>query len=111
MGIEWKHCAERAEAAGDPLEGSAPPANHWFLIEHCGAWGRYVLPGARLDTDAAHALSIWARHQAGRVLLVRRPGRRHRQRESRRWYRVDSRPGHESVRTGLFSNEREIVDI
>jgi hypothetical protein len=58
MGIEWSHCADRAEAGGDPLEGSAPPADHWFLIEHRGAWGRYVLPGARLDMDPAHPLSV-----------------------------------------------------
>jgi hypothetical protein len=111
MSIEWKHCADRAEDAGDPLEGSAPPADHWFLIEHGGAWGRHVIPGARLDRDAVHALSVWAAHHAARVQLIRPSGKRHRQREFRRWYRIDSRPGHESVRTGLFGDEREIVDI
>ena len=29
----------------------------------------------------------------------------------RRWFRVDGRPGHESLRTGLFTAEAELVDV
>jgi hypothetical protein len=107
----WPRCADVAEAAGDPLEGSAPPAEQWFLVEHAGPWERYVLADPRFDRSAAVALDRWARVNAGRVLLVRRPGRPGRVAAPRRWFRVDSRPGYESVRSGLFEQERELVDV
>jgi hypothetical protein len=104
-------CADIAEAAGDPLEGTAPPAEQWFLVEHPGPWDRYVLTDPRFDRAAASALDGWARAETGRVLFVRRPGRGDRTPERRRWFRVDSRPGRESVRTGLFAHERDLVDV
>ena len=103
-------CADAAEAAGDPLEGTAPPADHWFLVEHPGPWDRFVLAGSGFDRAAASALDHWARAWVGRVLFIRRPGRRV-PTARRRWFRVDGRPGHESVRTGLFTAEAELVDV
>jgi len=103
-------CAEAAEAAGDRLEGTAPPADHWFLVEHPGPWDRFVLAGSGFDRAAAIALDRWARASVGRVLFVRRPGRRERP-ARRRWFRIDGRPGHESVRTGLFTAEAELAEI
>ena len=94
-------CSDAARAAGDTLEGTAPPADLWFLVEHPGPWDAYILAGGRLDPTATAALGRWAREQRGRVLLVRRPGRTSRGAEPRRWFRVDSRPGRESIRTGL----------
>jgi hypothetical protein len=103
-------CADAAEAAGDRLEGTAPPADHWFLVEHPGPWNRSVLAGSDVDRAAAVALDRWARAAVGRVLFVRRPGRRV-EASHRRWFRVDGRPGHESVRGGLFTAEAELVDV
>ena len=68
-------CADVAAAAGDPLEGTAPPAEQWLLVEHPGPWDRYVLADPRLDRTAAVALDRWARAESGRVLFVRRPDR------------------------------------
>lgn len=104
-------CADVAEAVGDPLPGSAPPADEWFLVEHPGPWHRSVLADPRLDRAAVDALSHWSRAHSGRVLLVRRTQREPRTPAGRRWFRVDSRPGRESVRTGLFGSERELVDV
>ena len=103
-------CADAAEAAGDPLEGTAPPADHWFLVEHPGPWNRFVLAGPGFDALAATVLDRWARDVNGRVLFIRRPGRRERSAQ-RRWFRVDGRPGHGSVRAGQFSAEAELVDV
>jgi hypothetical protein len=103
-------CADAAEAAGDLLEGTAPPADHWFLVEHPGPWDRLVLAGSGFDRAAAVALDRWARAAIGRVLFVRRPGR-HVSPVQRRWFRIDGRPGHESLRTGLFTAEAELVDV
>jgi len=104
-------CADVAEAAGDPLDGSAPPAGRWFLVEHPGPWMRFVLADPRFDRRAAIALGRWSRGEAGRVLFVRRPGRARPGPEERRWFHVDARPGHESVRTGRFTHERELADV
>jgi hypothetical protein len=103
-------CADAAEAAGDRLEGTAPPADHWFLVEHPGPWNRYILAGPGFDALAATVLDRWAQDVNGRVLFIRRPGRRERSAQ-RRWFRVDGRPGHESVRAGQFSAEAELVDV
>jgi hypothetical protein len=103
-------CAEAAEAAGDRLEGTAPPADPWFLVEHPGPWNRFVLAGPGLDPVAAAVLDRWAREWTGRVLFIRRPGRRQ-QTAQRRWFRVDGRPGRESVRTGVFTAEAELADV
>lgn len=97
-------CSVAADAAGDAREGTAPPADRWFLVEHPGPWGRVAFAQSGLPAAAVAALDAWGRAERGRVLLVRRPGRPARGGGPRRWFRVDSRPGHESVRTGWFTD-------
>jgi hypothetical protein len=97
-----------AAAAGDPLEGNAPPADRWLLVEHPGPWGRFALDQSGLPADAVRALSAWQVGAQGRVLLVRRPGRRSAS-GPRRWFRIDARPGHESMRTGTYADDTELV--
>jgi hypothetical protein len=93
-------CADAADAAGDAREGTAPPAQRWFLLEHPGPWGRVAFAQSELDAVDVEALSTWASRTRGRVLLVRRPGRALPTGDPRRWFRVDSRRGHEEIRTG-----------
>lgn len=100
-------CAELAEAAGDPGEGTAPPARHWLLVEHPGPWPRQALAG--LDPAAAAVLGAWAGEVGARVVLIRRPGRRRGGTAPSRWFRVDARPGHESVRTGTWSTPGDLA--
>src|SRR2546423_15256336 len=96
----WPRCSFAADATGDQLEGTAPQAERWLLVEHPGPWPRQALTA--LPIDVADALSDWE----GRVVLVRRPGRAGRT-GPRSWVRVDARPGHESVRTGTYGPESE----
>jgi hypothetical protein len=98
----WPRCSFAADAAGDPLKGTAPQADRWLLVEHPGPWPPQALTA--LPADITDALSDWE----GRVVLVRRPGRARRA-GPRRWFRVDARPGHESVRTGTYGVESELV--
>jgi hypothetical protein len=98
------NCSALAADAGDPLEGNAPPATRWLLVEHPGPWGRVALTRSGLGADAVRALSAWQVGEQGRVLLVRRPGRAVGS-GPRRWFRIDSRPGRESVRTGTFEDD------
>ncbi|WP_243794656.1 sucrase ferredoxin [Saccharopolyspora gloriosae] len=104
----WPRCSFVAQAAADPLEGSAPPAQRWFLIEHPGPWGHDALTGSGIDPGAVTAVSEWAAAERARVALVRRPGRGSRG-GTRRWFRVDSRPGQESIRTGEFTADAELA--
>ncbi|MEJ8278276.1 sucrase ferredoxin [Pseudonocardia spirodelae] len=103
----FQRCAELAETAGDPGEGTAPPAQQWFLVEHRGAWPRLALQA--LDPDAATALGEWAAGTGARIVLIRRPGRRGRDTDGLRWFRVDARPGHESVRTGTWGGPGDLA--
>ncbi|MFI9450112.1 sucrase ferredoxin [Amycolatopsis sp. NPDC052450] len=103
-------CADLAEAAGDPGEGTAPPAGHWLLIEHPGPWGRLALKESGIDPAAVASLSSWARRVNGRIALIRRVARRTEARERRhRWFRIDARPGHEEIRAGEFTDAAELA--
>jgi hypothetical protein len=105
----WPRCSEIADAAQDPREGSAPPAEQWLLIEHPGPWGRVPLTQSGMDQQVVGAASAWAARSNGRVLLIRRPGRWSRSMVGRRWFRVDSRPGRAAVRTGTVADERALA--
>jgi hypothetical protein len=127
----WPRCSYVADAAGDPREGTAPPADRWFLLEHPGPWGRFALTQSGVDPTAVAALAAWAAAEGGRVVLVRRPGRAARSADGartdtarsadgaprdtaadrpRRWFRVNSSIGHEGTRTGTFTAEAELVE-
>jgi hypothetical protein len=101
-------CSVLAAAAGDPLEGNAPPADRWLLVEHPGPWGRVALTQSGLHPDVVRTLSAWQAERRGRVLLVRRPGRAVGS-GPRRWFRIDARPGRESIRTGTYADDAELA--
>ena len=101
-------CSFLADAAADPRPGTAAPAQRWFLVEHPGPWGRQGFAESGLGPAAVSALSEWAVAEGGRVLLIRRPARRPAP-TPRQWFRVDSRQGSESVRTGTFADAGELV--
>ncbi len=109
MTSPWPRCSFVADAAGDPREGSAPPADRWFLVEHPGPWGRLAYAQSGIDAGAVRAMTTWAQAQGGRVLLVRRPGRAAPTTGPRRWFRVDSRPGHEEIRTGTVDTDAALA--
>jgi hypothetical protein len=102
-------CAALAAEAGDPLEGNAPPADRWLLVEHPGPWARVALTSPGLGPEAVRALSAWQVGEHGRVLLVRRPGRPTGS-GPRHWFRIDARPGHESIRTGTHRDDAELAE-
>jgi hypothetical protein len=104
-------CSVAAERAGDPLEATAPPADRWLLVEHAGPWGRHAITESGLHPAAAAAFAGWTTSHRARVALIRRPGAAHRTRKAGRWYKVDARPGHEALRTGVFTDEAQLVDV
>ena len=108
-GAGWVGCSLLAEAAGDPGEGTAPPAQRWLLLEHPGPWARFALTSPRLDPEAMAALTSWADATVARIVLVRRPGRAGQVDGPRRWFRVDARPGCESVRSGTYDGAASLA--
>lgn len=70
------HCATAARARNDPLPGSAAPAHRWLLLEYPGPWATKALQSHHLAGAPALRLDAAARASSGRVLLIRRPGRR-----------------------------------
>jgi hypothetical protein len=94
-------CSVRARARGDSPVGTAPPAQRWLLIEQPGPWGRDALVESRFDAAVAPALAVRARAEQVRLLLVRRPGGRLADSDSR-WAYADARPG----RQGLWWSTR-----
>ena len=83
-------CSAAALYRGDPLAGTAPVASRWLLIEHQGPWAKkptdtepmFGAVGAEVDARAASF--------GGKVLLVRRPGRRAPGVEEQHWFAVDT---------------------
>ena len=65
-------CSELSLGAGVPLAGTTTIADRWLLVEHGGPWGRDAVPDSQLPEATGEALLAFD----GRVLLIRRPGRR-----------------------------------
>lgn len=82
------HCATEARLRADPLHGSAAPAHRWLLVEHGEPWAVRALDSTGLSPTVAGALHEAALATRGRVLLIRRPGRRPR-RAVQGWAVVD----------------------
>lgn len=103
-------CALQAQLRGDPMLGTAFPANRVLMIEQPGAWGRDGLRTSDFDSSVAAALERRANADRVRVLAIRRPGRTPRG-VTRRWAFADCRPGRESLRWGRFDVEASLLDL
>lgn len=90
--------------------GTAFPASRLLLVEQPGPWGRAGLSGSRFDARVARELERAAVEASVRVLAIRRIGRSPRG-EPRRWFLVDCRSGHRSVRSGTYTEDAELLDF
>ena len=99
--LDDSRCSVRALARGDYPVATAPPAQRWLLIEQPGPWGREALLESRFDAAVAPELAARARAEQVRLLLIRRPGGRPADSESR-WAYADGRAG----RAGLWWSTR-----
>jgi hypothetical protein len=103
-------CALRAQLRGDPMLGTAFPANRLLLVEQPGPWGRSGLRSSRFDQGTATALEARTDAAGVRVLAIRRPGRTPRG-AIRRWALVDCRPGRTSLRWGRYEDDAELLGV
>src|SRR5687767_7415424 len=94
--LDDSRCSVRALARGDSPVATAPPAQRWVLIEQPGPWGRDALLESRFDAEVAPLLAARARAEHVRLLLIRRPGGRLADSDSR-WAYADARSGSEGL--------------
>ncbi len=66
-------CAQEAEAAGEPLAGTAAHALAWVLVEESGAWERDPLDSPGLAEERATIEGWLATIPKSRLQLIRRP--------------------------------------
>ena len=66
-------CSGASLAAGEPLPGTATQGVSWLLVEVRGSWGS----DAVLDTTMSAAVRAALEAFSGKVVLMRRPDRRH----------------------------------
>lgn len=106
----FERCSVQATLRGDPMIGSAFPADRLLLVEQPGPWGRTGLLASRFDTAVAHLLVARLEARGVRVVAIRRPGR-YQPDGPRRWAAVDCRPGRERIVWGRFDDDRQLLDV
>ncbi|MFJ7300981.1 sucrase ferredoxin [Streptomyces sp. NPDC099088] len=70
-------CSDAARSRGDALAGTAPHGTVWILIEYREGWPVNGFQGLDLDPRTKTLVSNAAQRARARILLIRRPGRRH----------------------------------
>lgn len=103
-------CAARAQLRGDPLVGTAFPASRVLMVEQPGPWGSAGLSESRFDPRVAIELERTAGSAGIRVLAVRRVGRST-PGAPRRWAYADCRPGRQSLVTGTYVEDAELLGL
>jgi hypothetical protein len=73
-GAEASRCADRSEARGEPLIGTASRYRFWLMLEQPGPWGHDALVQSDLPTDVGTRLRALGRGLRIRVLLIKRRG-------------------------------------
>jgi hypothetical protein len=71
-------CSEISHENDEPLGATASRIDHWLLVEYRGLWSHDALAGSGLsDQVKARLRDLVAARRRTRLLLIRRPDRRH----------------------------------
>ncbi|WP_299447868.1 sucrase ferredoxin [uncultured Phycicoccus sp.] len=87
---DLSRCSAASRHRGDPLAGSAPVASRWLLIEHPGPWAKNPLDTPPLAGRTGEEVEATCASFGGRVLLIRRQGRREAEPGDQLWYAIDT---------------------
>lgn len=87
---DLSRCSAASRHRGDPQAGTAPVASRWLLIEHQGPWAKKPMDTEPLLGPVGAEVERTCAAFGGRVLLVRRPGRRGPGEDPRSWCAVDT---------------------
>ena len=99
-------CSEIARENDEPLGATASRIDHWLLVEYRGVWSHDAVAGSGMsDQVKARLAELVAERSRTRLLLIRRPDRRHH--DDVVVYAAESRQGDERlVRMNLDSHEQ-----
>ena len=87
---DLSRCSAASRHRGDPQAGTAPVASRWLLVEHQGPWAKKPMETAPLLGPLGAEVEKTCASFGGKVLLVRRPGRRAPGEDPHAWYAVDT---------------------
>ena len=87
---DLSRCSAASRHRADPQAGTAPVASRWLLIEHPGPWAKKPMQTPPLLGALGREVEDAAASFGGKVLLVRRPGRRDEGDAQNAWYAVDT---------------------
>lgn len=89
-------CSDISRENDEPLGATASRIDRWLLVEYRGLWSSDALAGSGLsDQVKARLRELRGVHPRTRLLLIRRPDRRHHR--TLAVYVADSRQGHERL--------------
>lgn len=89
-------CSDISRENDEPLGATASRIDRWLLVEYRGLWSSDALAGSGLsDQVKARLRDLRGVHPRTRLLLIRRPDRRHHR--TLAVYVADSRQGHERL--------------
>jgi hypothetical protein len=100
-------CSDISRENDEPLGATASRIDRWLLVEYRGLWSSDALVGSGLsDQVKARLRALRAIHPRTRLLLIRRPDRRHH--PTLAVYVADSREGPESLGRLEIANHDEL---
>ena len=103
-------CSDISRENDEPLGATASRIDRWLLVEYRGLWSSKALPGSGLsDQVKARLRELRAAEPHTRLLLIRRPDRRHH--PSLAVYVADSRPGRERLAQLAVGHPEELRDL
>ena len=103
-------CSDVSRDAGEPMWATASRVDHWFLIEYRGVWAHDALKGSALGPAVReHLQRQLAETPRSRVLFIRHPGRRRRDRLVA--YSASSLSGDEQLLRHEFEHYEELLEV
>ncbi len=103
-------CSDLSREEQEPLAATASRIDHWLLVEYRGLWSSEALAGSGLsDQVKARLRELRAAEPRTRLLLIRRPDRRHHHGLS--VYIADSREGKEQLGHLEISHHDDLREV
>jgi hypothetical protein len=105
-----RFCSDISRENNEPLGATASRIDHWLLVEYRGLWSHDALAGSGLsDQVKARLGALTAQRPRTRLLLIRRPDRRHQ--PGLAVYVANSRPGAERLGRLEIELHEELRDL
>lgn len=110
MSLSRPFCSDISRENDEPLGATASRIDRWLLVEYRGLWSSDAFVGSGLsDQVKARLRQLRTHHSRTRLLLIRRPDRRHH--PSLAVYVADSREGQEHLARLEVGNHEELRDL